>query len=393
LQRADFADYKNIPLVISLDGGGGEEVAGIAERFEWHHGEKRIIQHEKHLGLRHHILFCGDLTQNYGGVIILEDDCFVSRNFYDFAVQTLACYGDESRIAGISLYSHRFNEQASLPFMPLDDGGDVFFMQVPSSHGQIWTRQQWAGFRQYHDSGPVIRASDALPLNVPNWPESSWKKYFYQYVVERDLFFAYPSISLLTNFGDAGTHQSQPSQHYQVPIEARRTHRHLSLVPFNKSCNKYDAFFEIQPQCLQSYGVDIDPDTCIDLYGTRRIEAARQAYALSIREVSRPLLSFRADLFPLALNLIYPIPGGMIAYGRREHFGALGAGTRWKLMQNIQPLGCNFGMLTARSSRYYKLGYCLTHPWRIPSMLRPKSERFLETFCAWEGDPSRKGEE
>jgi hypothetical protein len=369
LSGAELAGRKKVPLVISIDGGGSPEVPRIAERFEWQHGAKRVIRHEKNIGLRKHILSCGDLTDEFGSVILLEEDCYVSRNFYDFTSQALGYYGADTRIAGISLYSPRYNESAYQPFLPLDDGYDVYFMQVPSSLGQIWTRQQWQAFRKYYDGSPVIGPLDLLPPNVVGWPDSSWKKYFYKYMIEAGLFFVYPAASCLTNFGDTGTHQSRQTHLHQVPMEVRRSASPMSLVDFNVSCNKYDGYYEILPESLRSQGVDIDADTCVDLHGARPLDRCREPYAVSVKECGSPLRSFGANLFPLPLNLVYPAPGNDIFYGKREQFGALGRSTRWNLIQRSQPFGCQFGMMVAQSSRYYRTSYALTHPEKLPEFL------------------------
>ena len=51
----------NVPLVISIDGGGTEAVNKIANDFEWQYGEKKVIIHEK-LGLVKHFIWAGDQT-------------------------------------------------------------------------------------------------------------------------------------------------------------------------------------------------------------------------------------------------------------------------------------------------------------------------------------------
>jgi hypothetical protein len=369
LRGARWSGYKDAPLVISIDGGGSSEVPRVAERFEWEHGTKRVISHGKNIGLRKHILSCGELTGEYGSVIILEEDCYVSRNFYDFASQALGHYREDGRIAGISLYSPGYNESAYQPFRQLDDGYDVYFMQVPSSLGQIWTPQQWRAFRDYYDRSPPIAAGDSLPLNVIGWPDTSWKKYFYKYMLEENLFFVYPSSSCLTNFGDTGTHQSGESHLHQVPIEARPSGGQMKLVDFDVSCNKYDGYYEILAESLRSYGVDIDADTCVDLHGARQLERCGARYAVSTKECRAPLRSLGANLFPIPLNLIYPAPGNEISYGTREQFGVMGYKTRWNLIQRSQPFGCHYGMMVAQNSRYYRTSYALAHPATLPKFL------------------------
>ncbi len=377
LGNAALAGHTDVPLIISIDGGGSKDVPRIAEDFVWKHGAKQVIRHEQNLGLRRHILSCGDLSQEFASVIVLEEDCYVSRHFYGFAVECLNYYQDEPRIAGVSLHSPRHNETAYLPFLPLHDGYDVFFMQVPSSSGQMWTRQQWRAFRKYYDQGPTVSPLDPLPPNVIAWPETSWKKYFYKYMVENDLFFAYPAAARATNFCDRGTHQVGGRALHQVPIETNRAHSASRLVPLAESQNKYDAFYEILPECLISYGVDIDPDTCVDLHGARQLDRCREQYALSIKECSAPLRSFGCSLFPLALNLIYPTPGDSLGYARTGQFGPLGQSTRWNLIQKMQPVGCHFGVMVAQSSRYYRAGYALAHPKALLGFVRLELRSFL----------------
>src|SRR5687767_8665947 len=95
----------NIPpevtLVISIDKGGPEAVVRLAENFSWPFGDKKIIVHEQHLGLKEHVLECGDLAMEYGQIIMLEDDLFVSPAFYSFAKEASLFYGNEEMLAGI----------------------------------------------------------------------------------------------------------------------------------------------------------------------------------------------------------------------------------------------------------------------------------------------------
>ena len=72
----------NVPLIISIDYSGKDDVYLAAEAFEWKFGEKKIIRHPENLGLKKHVLSCGDLVKDYDAVIILEDDLLVSPGMY-----------------------------------------------------------------------------------------------------------------------------------------------------------------------------------------------------------------------------------------------------------------------------------------------------------------------
>lgn len=142
------ATYPNQPIhfIISIDNDNNQNlnIKEEADNFKWNYGPKEVIYHSHNLGLRDHFNFCGGLTQKYGSVIFLEDDLYVSPQFYNYALQALGFYKDESIIAGISLYSYKRIEQKTnpWPFDAIDDGFDNYFLQQ-ASWGQIWTWKMW----------------------------------------------------------------------------------------------------------------------------------------------------------------------------------------------------------------------------------------------------------
>ena len=99
--------YSDIRLVISIDHSGNEEVNRTAAEFEWKYGEKIVLCRPERLGLRRHIISCGDLTEEYGAVMILEDDLYVSPDYYNYAMAALEKYGEHPQIAGIALNNKR----------------------------------------------------------------------------------------------------------------------------------------------------------------------------------------------------------------------------------------------------------------------------------------------
>ena len=85
VEAAVYPEGEPVPLVISIDRSDSDAVVKTAEDFGYTHGEKIIIARKERLGLREHVLTCGDLTEKYGSIIVLEDDLFVSPMFYDYA--------------------------------------------------------------------------------------------------------------------------------------------------------------------------------------------------------------------------------------------------------------------------------------------------------------------
>jgi hypothetical protein len=264
-----------------------------------------------------------------------------------------------------------------MPFQPLHDGNDVFFMQVPSSLGQVWTRNQWQRFRDWFDTGQVISPDDRIPENVKLWPETSWKKYFYKYIVEKDLYFVYPSVSHLTNFGDTGTHFDHPTVGHQVSIEIMNKDLPYRFVYFGQSWNKYDGFFELLPECFLHYGVPLEPDCIIDLYGTKPFKKFLQPYALSIKDCLKPTRQFGASIYPIPLNMIYNTPGSAISYARKEHFSTTDLRKKKELINNIQSLGFGHGINSILSTKEYKSGYYLLHPLKIAGLFRRKMQKLV----------------
>ena len=182
LERADY-DYEDIRLVVSIDHSGMEEVVRTAEECVWSHGSKEVFYRPERLGLRKHIISCGDMTEKYGAVMILEDDLFVSPDFYNYAMQALERYGDDPRIAGISLNTKRELLESPYPFFPLHTGYDVYFQQFASSWGQVWNRRMWADFKEWYEQNQTLPRNVNVPLTVLNSPETSWAKFYQTYVV------------------------------------------------------------------------------------------------------------------------------------------------------------------------------------------------------------------
>lgn len=297
-------DYTDIRLIISIDHSENEKVVQVAESFEWKHGEKKIIYHSQRLGLRKHIISCGDLTRQYGAVMILEDDLFVSPDYYNYAMQTLERYGEDSRIAGISLNTKRELLESSYPFFPLCIGYDIFFQQFATSWGQVWNEQMWNGFREWYDAHPELpQHKDVLP-EVLNYPDTSWAKFYQTYIVDTGKYFVYSYDSLTTNFGDVGQHFGNSSSSVQsVLFYGKKKYR----MPEFEEGVKYDIYGE--PVGLGRYlGVPEDQLTC-DMWGRKR-EGAYRRYVLSSRRLGYKIVkSFGMQMKPMELNVLEDIEG------------------------------------------------------------------------------------
>ena len=188
LHSISLGNYPNtdIKLIISIDYEDSElnrTCCRIAKNFKWDFGSKEVIVHKENLGLKKHILSCGDLTRIYDTVIVLEDDLYVSPNFYTYSLEANDFYYYDKKIAGISLYCHKKNILNNFPFEPIDDNCDVYFLKLASSWGQLWNKIQWGNFRKWYGESKNRTIVESVPKYIRNWPETSWLKHYTNYLV------------------------------------------------------------------------------------------------------------------------------------------------------------------------------------------------------------------
>lgn len=303
LFRAQYLGDK-IDLVISLDNSGLSSLVEFSNSIHWPYGEKKIIHHEERLGLKKHVLKCGELTKIYENICVLEDDLYVSPGFYTFAKAAIEHFSDFDEIAGISLYSHQWNPYVNKPFYAMQDGYDIYSMQIASSWGQIWNRNSWRDFIQWME-GKTDQdlKSDNFPSAVSDWSEKSWLKFHNRYLVDKNKYFIYPRCSLTTNFSDPGEHAELTST-YQVPLLVRAK-QDYSFPGNIESSTRYDAFFE-NMDIASSIGVP-DQDLDVSFYDNRI--ATKRFLLTSAIHNKKIVKTFGMRLRPIELNVIYEIPG------------------------------------------------------------------------------------
>lgn len=300
-----------IPLIISIDHSENNLVRIVADDFKWTHGEKRVIVHPENMGLKKHVLSCGDLVDQYDSIVMLEDDLYVSASFYGFAQKALESVWEEDRIAGVSLYTHLLNVHTREPFLALEDGYDNWFFQFASSWGQAFTKNQWNGFREWmkRNDGKEL-ASKNMPVNVSEWSQKSWLKYFIAYMIETDRYFLYPRISQTTNFSEEGTHAKETVMDLQVPLYNRQK-RPYCFSKLSHSEAVYDAFFEnVCLKKLIANQTGAKPgEIMIDLYGSRPFAGEQRILLSSIPMPCKIIRKYGCALRPIEANVIENIEG------------------------------------------------------------------------------------
>lgn len=325
---------QNAKLIISIDNKEPENlnVRNLAETFEWPYGEKEVIYQQKRLGLKKHVLQCGDLSQKYGSVILLEDDLMVSPYFYDYAVKALEFYGGDDKIGGVSLYNYPYEDLLDLPYTPIQDDSDVYFIKFPSSLGQTWTAKHWTDFREWLDMGTDLKT---IPISeqVYNWPETSWKKLYSAYLVARDKYFVFPRLSLTTNFNDPGTHKAL-NINYNGQIPLRFQESEYRFKPFADSFCIYDAHFELEASMVKKFCSDLaDIDFEMDLYGHKELSRIMSTHVITSRPVKNSIKSYMRALKPHEMNILLGLSGEDLKLCRKEDILPTKNSNEWLLSE------------------------------------------------------------
>ena len=304
--NAAYYNVDNIPLIISVDASGNEELYKFVKNYVWNHGVKYVNIETKRLGLKKHIFQCASLSRYFKGVVILEDDLIVSPYFYHYCDSTMDNYGNDDRVAGIALYCNESNGFVGLPFQPYPSEYDVFASQTVCSWGEIWNERMWNNFMSWLDQWNEDFESIDMPTRIKNWARA-WSKYFYSYIIKTNKFFIYPYQSLTTNFNDAGgEHGGGNISVVQVSLAQGKRQYQLGDFP---ELVKYDVYMHNMsiPDWL---GISSEKIT-IDFYGLKENYNGRYVLApfdLPYKKVKGFALSMR----PWELNIKYGIKGNDI---------------------------------------------------------------------------------
>lgn len=347
IAQANYPNYLRIPLVISIDGGGSEgtTVRHIAYEFDWQYGEKEIVDHQTNLGLIEHVFSCGDLSQRFGRIILLEDDLFVGKAYFNYAVQALDFYENDPNIAGISLSALWFHGFTQLPFTPYPDGGDSFFMQIAWYQGQAYTADQWRKFRVWlqNECGdcrderssekhgqrrkktapdPYIhcmpKPEDNMHPMFSKFPSTDWFPLKTRYLAHTGRFYAFPRESLAVNFGEMGTHFAKSTSFFQAPLQEQKERWHFQLL--DDSVAVYDSWQEMLPDRLKRL---VPALSCFefetDFYGEKDSGQTSADFLLTTQLSSQDERSWGLVMRPPEANLVHDVQGDGVRLARPEH--------------------------------------------------------------------------
>ena len=329
LEVVDYSGRNDITLIFSIDNSGDTTVADYANSYIWPHGNKIVRTFPERQGLKKHILKCGDYTNQFDIISVLEDDIFVSNSFYHYAYNAAVFYEFEDRVAGISLYSFQKNWlDWIMRFEPQRTGCDAYFMRIAQSWGQVWIKEKWDKFLAWYGKNQNFNYSEKIPEYLNGWPESSWLKYHTRYCIETDRYFVYPYVSLSTNFSDAGEHADVTVNDHQVELMINK--EKYSFPVFSKNAVIYDEYCN---RCGLSRYLDVNEwELTVDFWGTKR-KSMYSRYVLTACSLDyKEIASFALSLRPIEMAVIYGIPGKGITLYDTSESGVSKKNTRFDLL-------------------------------------------------------------
>lgn len=313
LESIGHAKYNmsDIPLIVSIDESErSDDVEQVAKDFNWEYGPKEIRRFPERQGLRKHIVQCGDYSEKYGAVIILEDDLVVSEDFYEYTCRTHETYGKYERICGVALYSYDVNVFTRFSFCPAPSIYDVYLGDMVVTWGQSWTYRQWRNFKEWYleHEDKLPKVNPKMPRKISEWTRS-WGRYFASYIVDKNLSYVYPYQSRTTCFSDYGEHNQSviPLTFVQVPLMqgCPKEYRFGAL----EELIRYDSFFErVLDERHTICGISGE-DICMDT-SNMKTSAGGKSYVISNEELPhKKIASFALTLRPICLNVLAELPG------------------------------------------------------------------------------------
>jgi hypothetical protein len=201
----------------------------------------QVIERTENLGLARSIVSgVTEQCQNYGRVIVVEDDLVVSPDFLDYMLQALDRYQDCSRIYQISGFMFPIKH----PEKP-----DAFFLPLTTTWGWATWERAWRAFdwdattALQRLADPQVSRQFDLDGSFPYTTmlrhrlearNDSWGILWWYAVFHLNGLVLHPRRSLVWNggFDDSGVHSGAPSDTMQSPREQYEHPRLGSLIAY-----------------------------------------------------------------------------------------------------------------------------------------------------------------
>jgi len=299
IHSLEKAEYMVKPILhFIIDGDAAKEVIQFCTTYTNHFFRVTFTIHERNLGVDENVLYALSLSDKYGAVIVLEDDAFVSPQFYKYAVQANEVFNTQPDIAGISLYKYLISQPSGLPFYPMHNGNDFFAYQKVSSRGLLISKTQWQLFQNWFEGHDRISLNQLfIPDYIMQWSDNCWEKKFNQFLIAFNMFIAYPYESLSTVFGEEGEHVRKLTEEnaFHVPL--------LMGSGMEWKVLQKLVYYDSYSERVTTNNIEMD------LYGCKPLRLLKRKQIITSRKVSKFVKSFGRNLKPHELNIDYGIEG------------------------------------------------------------------------------------
>lgn len=236
LERNKVGILKKTDLFIFADGYKSKsdkndvlETQSFLESYSQHSLFKEVFLKKNvlNVGLANSIIEgVTEVVNQYGKVIVVEDDIMVSNTFLEYMNSALSFYESQKVIGQINAYSY--------PLKALKKyRKDVFFLKKGDCWGWAtwsdrWNNAIWKDFdylTYYHDRKKRIQFEklesywDRIMIKQMKGLIDSWAIRWVFYLFENNMLAVYPKNSLVSNYGmdGNGTHCERTDKFY-VPI-------------------------------------------------------------------------------------------------------------------------------------------------------------------------------
>ncbi len=175
----------------------------------------KIIERKENYGLAKNIIEgVSDVINQYGRVIVLEDDLLTSKNFIPYMNQALDFYEENKQVFSISGYTGNLKSLNKLE-------EDVYLSYRPSSWGWATWKDQWDGidwnvtdFNEFINNRQATKKLNRGGIDMTRMlrkcmqgKNHSWAIRWSYSMSKQDKYCVYPKVSKIQNigFGDDAT--------------------------------------------------------------------------------------------------------------------------------------------------------------------------------------------
>ena len=208
-----------------------------------------VIKRDKNWGLANSIIDgVTKIVNEYGRIIVLEDDLVTSPYFLKFMNEGLTMYENEDKVASIHGYIY-----------PIDNLPNTFFIKGADCWGWATWKRAWDVFEPNGqkildelksrglEKGADFNNSYGLTQMLKDQikgKNNSWAVRWYMSAFLKGMLTLYPGKSYVQNIGndDSGTHCSA-SDIFRVELSMRNNSNRLELVENSDNRKKMEIFF------------------------------------------------------------------------------------------------------------------------------------------------------